>query len=448
MSAPPRPGSAPPPRRKRELIDFQSDALALEERPLPRLARSTLWVILALVTLAVVWASVSEIDRFVIAPGSLVTTEPPIIVRPPASTTMRAIEVHPGQRVTAGTRLISLDTTSAQSQLAVIQTQLGAAQALVARLEAEMSGRSFEPADDSADQRLQKRVYESRREEYQAKTRLLDEEIQRVAASLERNRVQQQGTENQREIISRVERMRTDLQKREVGSLLNVLEVQIRRVAAEDDLARLKAEAIELGVQGAKAAAERRAYVEGRAREIAEELARTTTERNRLSEQFESVQRLAALSELEAPADGIVLEVREVSPGSEAREALVTLVRIGSPLEAEVRIAPGDIGRLRHGDDVRIKIDAFPFQRHGTIDGRLRLISESTISMEGEQGRKQDVYRGRVALEKVELRDVPDNFRLIPGMTLTSEIRIGKRTVMSYFLYPIWRSLDEGMREP
>ncbi|MFC5354349.1 HlyD family type I secretion periplasmic adaptor subunit [Azospirillum himalayense] len=459
MSASPRsasgPAAAPVPKpvpptapRRADVVDFQSDALALEERPLPPLARSTLWVIVALVVGAIVWASIGQIDRYVVASGALVTTEPPIVVRPPANTMMRAIEVRPGQRVAAGTRLISLDTTAAQSQLAIVQTQLRAAEAQVARLEAEIADRMFEPADDSPEQLLQKRVFQSRREEYQARTRALDDAIRQVSASIERNQVEQRGMENQRDIISRVERMRSDLQKREVGSLLNVLEVQIRRVSAEDALAKLKAEAVELAIQGERAVAERRAYVDGRFREIAEDLARFTAERNRLTEQFESTQRLAALSELQAPADGIVLEVHEVSPGSEGREALVTLVRIDSPLEAEVRIAPGDIGRLRIGDEVRIKVEAFPFQRHGTIDGRLRLISESTISMDAEEGRKQEVYRARVALEKVELRDVPENFRLIPGMTLASEIRIGKRTVMSYFLYPIWRSLDEGMREP
>ena len=442
------PVGAPDSRCRADVIEFQSDALALEEKVLPPLARSTLWVIVSLVTFAIAWAAIGEVERYVVAQGTLVTTEPPIAVRPPANTTMRAIEVRPGQRISRGTRLMSLDTTSAQAQLAIISTQLRTATALVARLEAELTDRPFVPADTSPEQLLQQRVYQSRIEEKEARLRLMDEEGRRVDAALKRNQVEQRGLTNQLDIISRVERMRTDLQQREVGSLLNVLEVQIRRVAVEENIAKLKAEAMELAVQGEKVAVERRAYLEARAREIAEALANASSERNRLSEQHDSVQRVAALNELEAPSDGIVLDVQEVSPGSEAREATITLVRIDSPLEAEVRISPSDIGRLRGGDDVRIKVDAFPFQRHGTVGGRLRLLSESTIPMDGAQGRREEVYRGRIALESVALHDVPPSFRLIPGMTLTAEIRIGKRSVLSYFLYPIWRSLDEGLREP
>ena len=47
-----------------------------------------------------------------------------------------------------------------------------------------------------------------------------------------------------------------------------------------------------------------------------------------------------------------------------------------------------------------------------------------------------------------DLRDVPRNFRLIPGMAVTAEIKAGERTILSYFLYPLLRGLDESIREP
>jgi HlyD family secretion protein len=53
-----------------------------------------------------------------------------------------------------------------------------------------------------------------------------------------------------------------------------------------------------------------------------------------------------------------------------------------------------------------------------------------------------------VALGAPELRDVPRDFRLIPGMTTTAEIVIGKRTIISYLLDPIVRLFDESLREP
>jgi HlyD family secretion protein len=57
-------------------------------------------------------------------------------------------------------------------------------------------------------------------------------------------------------------------------------------------------------------------------------------------------------------------------------------------------------------------------------------------------------FRARIALDKPELRDVPADFRLIPGMTTTAEVKVGTRTVISYILDPIVRLFDEGLREP
>ena len=53
-----------------------------------------------------------------------------------------------------------------------------------------------------------------------------------------------------------------------------------------------------------------------------------------------------------------------------------------------------------------------------------------------------------MTLEDKTLQGVPPDIRFLPGMTLTAEVVFGDRTVMSYLLYPIIRSLDEGLRSP
>ena len=82
-----------------------------------------------------------------------------------------------------------------------------------------------------------------------------------------------------------------------------------------------------------------------------------------------------------APADAIVLEVADRSVGSVVKEAeaLYTLVPLDSPLEAEVSVEDRDIGRAATGASVRLKLDAWPFQRHGTLDGRLRTVSQESF---------------------------------------------------------------------
>ena len=57
-------------------------------------------------------------------------------------------------------------------------------------------------------------------------------------------------------------------------------------------------------------------------------------------------------------------------------------------------------------------------------------------------------YKARVSLRKTELNNVPDTFRLIPGMPLNAEIKVGSRRVIAYFMRPFLRGVGESMREP
>ena len=165
------------------------------------------------------------------------------------------------------------------------------------------------------------------------------------------------------------------------------------------------------------------------------------------------------LVSLRAPQQGIVLSMAERSVGSIMRQAepFITLVPLNSTIEAEVNVKAKDIARIRINDSVRIKLDAFPFQRHDTLSGEVRVISEDAFQPDGsgtmlDQSNPEKhsgaFYRTRVDLISKKLRNVPNGFRLMPGMKVRAEIKVGKRKVISYFLYPIVRALDESLREP
>jgi hemolysin D len=151
----------------------------------------------------------------------------------------------------------------------------------------------------------------------------------------------------------------------------------------------------------------------------------------------------------------VILEIAKRSTGSVLKEAepLVTLVPLDAPLEAEVHIDARYVSYVRTGDPVRIKFDAFPFQEHGIAKGRVRTVSEDAFVRQSARSSDQAAgreafYDARVLLEDVTLTGVPQDMKFLPGMTLTAEVVFGSRTVMSYLLYPIIRSLDEGLRGP
>ena len=243
--------------------------------------------------------------------------------------------------------------------------------------------------------------------------------------------------------------MRRELFDRQTGSRVTVLEAQRETILTRGEFEALVGRARELDAALAALRSERDVFMEGWRRQVADDLVAAKREQSGILEQIAKAERLAALAELRAPVDGTVLEVAQRSVGSVAREAeaLVTLMPQGGTLEVEATIDPQDVARLRPGDIARVKVDAFPYQRHGWLDGRLRAVSEDTLR-ESEGAAPRLVYKARIELPSLQLRDVPDDSRLIPGMTSSVEIKIGTRRVITYFLYPLFRALDESIREP
>ena len=160
--------------------------------------------------------------------------------------------------------------------------------------------------------------------------------------------------------------------------------------------------------------------------------------------------RVKDLIEMKSPARAMVIAVAERSAGSVVREgeALVTLVPLDSPLEVDVVIETRDIGHVRVGDFARIKLEALPYQKFGILEGQVRAINADVTEQDGANGRKIQVYKARIAITRSALRDLPADFALLPGMTASAEVKVGKRRLISYFLYPIIRALDSGLREP
>lgn len=451
-----------PPRREipPEALEFLPDALMIEERPLPLSARMTLYMLLILVITGVTWAGISEIDRIVTARGRFVTTPPSLVVQPMETSILRTLEVNVGQTVKKGQLLATLDPTFARSDLAQLEVRLRSAAAQVARLEAEMDGKPYVvTAEHDPDQQLQRRLWLQRQAQYRARLDSLDEGVARRQAAIATNQRDLEVLKARHAGLREIETMRSDLLRNQNASRLSLLETIDTRLEVERDLETSTLRTDELRHDLANAEAERGAFIEEWRQKGLEELVQARRERDQVAEQLEKAQRRSQLVDLYSPAEGIVQEVARKSAGSVIREAepVVTLVPLDTPLEAELRIEARDIGFVREGDPVRLKVDAFPFQKHGTINGTLRALSQDAFTRDNASIAQQPppehgaeaYYVARVAFDpNTKLREVPESTRFIPGMTLAGEIVVGQRGVLTYFLYPVLRVFDESIREP
>jgi len=184
-----------------------------------------------------------------------------------------------------------------------------------------------------------------------------------------------------------------------------------------------------------------------------EQLVDLRGQRDTASEELKKMELRRDMVTLTAPADAVVLDLAQRSIGSVVREAepIVTLVPLNVPLEAEVSVNARDIARITESEPVRIKFDAFPFQKFGTGSGLVRTISRDAYPAGGQDGKDSaapPVFRARVTLADTRLRGLPEPVRLLPGMSVSAEIKVGQRKVVSYFLYPLLRGLDTAIKEP
>jgi hemolysin D len=427
-------------------IALLEDAIELEQRKPPVLARLTVWLLVLLVVVAVVWAAVSPVDRIVVARGKLITTAPTMVVQTLETSMVRTIEVSPGDVVRRGARLATLDATFAEADLEQVRGKIASLAPQVDRLEAELDLRPFRPTSLGHHERLQLSIYDRRIAQYNAKLEALDRQIARAEAGLATKQADRQAIQQRLGVAREIEGMRTQLAVREVGSKLQQLEAQNTRLQLERELMLAGNEMLELREEIARAKAERESWINEWRQKAAEELVTAKRELEAAEKQSDKAERRSSLVTLNAPADAVVLDIAQRSIGSVLREAepFITLVPLDVPLEAEVNIDAKDIGLVNAGATGRLKLDAFPFQKHGVLEGSMRTVSEDAFAEKD----KPAYYRGRLSLGPMTLRDVPPTTRLIPGMAVTAEIKSGERTVLSYFLYPLLRGLDESIREP
>ncbi|MFH1034534.1 MAG: HlyD family type I secretion periplasmic adaptor subunit [Pseudomonadota bacterium] len=437
-------------------VEYQPDALELEARPLPGGARWSLYLLVLLLVTAVLWASLSDVDRVVVSRGKVVTTVPTIVVQPMETAVIHDIRAKVGQVVPKGAVLATLDPTFTQADVAQQRARVMSFSAQIQRLEAELNNKPYKLQNsDDPDERLQADIYKKRAANFQARLKGFQEGIARLEASLATNLNEQKVLGQRYKGLKEIEGMRASLAEGRYESRLKVLESQNQRLEVERELRQANNREAEIRHDVNKNRAEAEAFVQNWRQEISEELVKTIRERDYSAEQLVKATRREELVVLRSPEDAMVLEIAKRSAGSVVREgeALFTLVPLNVPLEVEVQLEVRDIGFVRTGDQARIKFDAFPYQKHGTAKGKLRSLGEDLVQQallgEGQEDKKGGMfYLGRLQLEEVKLNSVPPDFRLLPGMTLTAEIKVGQRRVISYLLYPIMRGFDESLREP
>lgn len=448
------------PKLAPDAVPFQDDLEELMAEPPPPFLGGAHYLLALLFVVLLGIAAVAHVDIVVTASGRLTPDAPPIVLQPLERVVVREIRVRPGDAVLRGQTLAVLDPTFTEADAASLTAQRRALAAHLRRLDAEMANAPPLVADTADPDALLQAVLQAQRHAlHTARLRGFDEELRSLAAGIRTLEDSATLLAEQAGIARDVETLRQRLVEGQIGSRLNLLGARTQRLQAEQELRQTRNRIEELRHALQSKQAERQGFLDDWRRLLLEETVRIRTEMVRVEEQLAKAARLNELTIMTAPQDGIVLDVARRSVGSVLREAepLVTLVPAGVPLIAEVTLRSADVGYARPGDAVVVKVDAFPFQRHGALLGRLESIGQESFSrqdpsaMDGRvvaPAAGGPVHGARVAILDAELTGLPPGTRLIPGMTVSAEIRVGTRRVLAFFLDPLVRGFVESIREP
>lgn len=436
-----------------EAIEFQPDAVEVDSRRLPFAARFTLYLMVTTITLAILWASFANVDKIVSARGKLVTQTRPLQVQPIKASVIKEIYVKVGDTVKKGQVLATLDTTFAKADFQQATLRLDVAKAYLSRVEVE-AGIKEEP---SIEDQTQAKLYTERKMEHEAKLASLRGKIKQLKAALATNQKDQSEALSQKDNAGQIDAMQFSLYKNG-GKVSQLSYLTVHKDYLEKSQLYQQAIDKEREVREAleTAEADLLAYQSGREASISQELSVARKDVADLSSQLGKAEHIYNWDTLKAPDNGVVLDVARLSTNAVVKEAetLVTLVPLNSKLDAEVEVSAADIGKVQEQQVARIKIDAWPFQQYGTLLGEVSTISGDGFltqtpaqSVESHSNTNM-VYRLKVKLVETHLRVTPEHYRLLPGMTITTEINVGKRRVIRYFLDPLLKALDESIKEP
>jgi HlyD family secretion protein len=443
------------------ILEFQMPSTTITTAPVPHSARGIVWIIASMFAAILLAMGLIKVDRVVTAQGRVVSQSATLVLQPLETSVVRSIDVHEGEPVQAGQVLARLDPTFAVADVGQYAAQVSTYQAQVARLQAEANQQPFSYVGLNPDLALQAAIFAQRQAEYNYKIENYAQKINSLVATIARANSDAAGYRSRLEVATNVEKMRRDLERMQVGSKLNTLAAMDNRAEMERNLRDMEQAGIGSQRDLAAMIAERDGFTQSWRADVSQQLSDATGKLSDAREALNKAQLRKQLVELRADRDSIVLTVAKVSVGSvlQSGQQFITSVPADAPLEIEVNIAGRDDGFVHVGDPVSIKFDTFPFIQYGLAYGTVRTISADSFTAQDEQrnptgavpvatNSSEPYYRARVAIDRVDLHGTPVDFHLLPGMPVTADIKVGKRTVLQYLLGRALPIASEGMREP
>ena len=439
-------------RAMREETQFLPAALEIIETPASPGLRILLLTLCGLVVVALAWACLGRLDVVAVASGKTLPAANVKVVQPLEIGVVRAIHVHDGQRVRAGDLLVELDPTivgadEAQAARGLLAARIARVRnrALLAYLEgrpATFVAPEGTPADVAT---VQAQLVRTAIAEYEAQRASLLEQRAERNAELTGAQEEVRKVEGSLPFLDRQLDARRTLAEKGLNSKIQLWELEARHIELAQNLKIQKSAAAKataaIASLNARLAELRETFAKGAVGELSE----AEDEASLRAEEVTKSAKRKVFQQLRSPVDGTVqqLSIHTVGGVVQPAQALMVIVPKDSELVVEAAVLNRDIGFVRQGQPVRVKLEAYPFTDYGLMEGRVERLSQDAIQDE----KLGLVYAARIRLVGTSLERNGRRLPIGPGMAVQAEIKTGNRRIIQYLLSPIAKAADEAGRE-
>lgn len=431
-------------RRKDDSHEFKPLLAEIEDEPVNPLGRIIFWIIVIVIVFLGGWTYFGKVDVVVSARGKVIPVGEIKILQPLTTGAVSKILVKEGDFVKKDQVLMEIDPSSTAPELASMQEDARQLELDLLRLDAVFNHKPFQPQAERYGAELvavQQKLHASTTARIQKQVQAKEEELQQVneqlaAAEADYKRVQDL-LDIAKDKFARLEPVRDLVSKDQYAQA----ESEVKSYSG--NLVSAEHKSKELRASAKRVRSELRVIVESERDKNLTESAEKQNKLNYLQANIEKTTYINAKQQLVAPVDGFInkLLIHTVGGVVSPAEKLIALVPASSPLIISALVQNKDIGFIAQGMEASIKVETFNFQKYGTIDGRVSHVASDSIE-DKEQGLVYEVY---VEPQKTSLMVEGVSTPITTGMSVTAEIKVGKRRIIEFFIYPLIKYLDEGI---
>lgn len=430
--------------------DFMNELDAVRHMDLHRASGILLGSVAALVVLFFLWAGLSPIDEIARGQGQVVPSQDVQIVQSLEGGILAELLVAEGELVTKGQPLLRISDITFSSEERGTEAKLASLKAKKARLEAEANGTEFSMPADIAQKSPQvaaneESLYKSRQAEMKNQTDILDRKIEQAQAQLSEVGEELASLAKSKGLLQQELAITSEMVRKKATPKLEEIRLQreLSDITGKISAGGQRRSGLESELESAKK--ERQDQDDKFRSQALGELGQVETELAGLRESLKSIGDRVDRTELRAPVAGVVNKIALKTIGGVIEPAmrLVEIVPVGDDLKIIARVSPNDIGFLKVGQPVKVRITAYDSVRYGRLDGKVtRVGANSVTDREGNVSFEIEVRTARNFLGTPE-KPLP----VTPGMVAQIDVVTGKRTILEYLLKPILRAREWALRE-